>query len=886
MKRIDTILIMMMLVVSTAAGVVFVGAQTPEPQVHVKWNEAHSFEEFEHTEQNDMWIFGPQPITRAYYHVNDTDISENHYLVSVETELDINITIPSAFLGREVGLESVLFWGRGEVDRSPLFAVKYNLTADRWESLAFIYIPGSEEPVTSSFITLDTSKSSYQVLPDGHLVSFHIKYQSSVGPRILWTGLQIINTNERAVSPSWLAALSSGGFETPPLGLEVPVKRADFGLPDYYYAKVTDTDGAIIHYVGFDDVFVFHLTANVPLGEVLIPFSLFTMDKAFYYNYTFSIPKDPYQCLTNWTTVNGVPPMLLLRYNNGSCSVAAGYLDNVQWEWDNQLGVWYPTFSFLLNSSIDLSKYYVLVDTQVLNGGATLSWTGYYTNMTDMNPDNLTVGATIVPDPFFWSVVDQGGEALLARPEIKTHNTVKLAFMEHFIDATVTHNGNIVHRVQQGETLNITLNIFGPGSLINGSTYIPTNISIPHGNDIVDLTGLLLHVRRDNISLYVESRGFGRNTTHYWSKTLTFAIVLYYPSQTFAWTVSNTTIYYDTYTHEEVFRTVDSHNDWLTVYKAGLEIGSENSTAWFDISFGSQVPDMYVSAVHLYSGFRLLGQWNASVRGSGTWFWYPPTSELNWTTAYSENSSLDDVTLWTPTLFIIGDIDPWEPERWTVTRDGALDLDGNVFTTDDQYYVIRTGYWHDWGNITTDGMMVFVGLDPTPGIPGDEFVSHNWMGIVKMMVEFSANETFYWYRASDLTPVNTTEIDRLRDMMWSDAEHTIPNPGYRYIAWMTVNRTIDIGGMIGLPDNEWHNTWLAWGTQQMFTVSNSATSTTWAVFRAKYAGLFLFNDTLAGGAESAPDFAIVDGRVVTEEVTHLVLIDSVESIELRIVVVM
>ncbi len=872
---------MMMLVTGAMVGIVPVGAQSSDPYVHVMWEESSSIEEFEHTEQNSMWVFGPQPVTRAYYYNNDTDISENDYLVRVGTELEINVTVPTAFLRRGVGLESVVFWGRGRVDRSPIFVVKYNVTADNWESLAFVYVPGSQEPVASSFIVLDTEKSSYQSLPDCYIVSFHIKYQTLVAPVILWTGLQIIDTKNSAASPSWLAALSGGGFETPPLGLEMRVKRVDFGLPNYYYAEVTDTEGDIIHHVEFDDVFVFHLTANIPLSDVLIPFSLVNADRnsGLYYNYTYLIPNDPFRYHTTWTRVDGVPPMLLLLYDGSTPTVAAGYIDNVNWIWDFSIGMWYPTFSFLINNSIDISKFYVLLDTQVLNGGATLSWTGYYTNMTDMNPDPYKVGATIVPDPFFWRVIGSDDEALLARPEIKTHNTVRLAFMEHFIEATVTHNGDVVHRVQQGDILNITLRMFGPGSMINGSTYIPTDITIPAGNDTVNMNGLLLHVRRDNFTIYALSREMGRNATHYWTKIMNFSVTLYYPSQTYEWTVSNTTIYYELGSNIEVDRSVELHNDWLTVYDAGLSIGVRESILWLDISFGSQVPDMRVSEVHLNSGFRLFGQWNVSIQGTNTSFWYP--SSVNWDNAYSYINLLDGMILWTPNQFFIGNIDPWVPESWTVTSDGALDLDGNVFTTGDQYYVMRTGYWHDWGNTTVRGMMVGVVFDPTPGVPNDEFVSRNWMGIVDMTIEFSANETFYWYHASDFSRVNLTEMNSLRQRLWSDDTYRLPNPGYRYVAWMTVNRTLELGEITGLPDNVWHNTWLAWGTQQTFTVSTSATSTTWAIFRAKYAGLLLFNDTLAGGAESAPDFAIVDGRVVTEEVTHLVLIDSVGSVEFR-----
>ncbi|NWF95990.1 MAG: hypothetical protein HXY34_07580 [Candidatus Thorarchaeota archaeon] len=878
MRKADTLTIVALLVTSVATGALMVSAQSSEPFVTVGWREVNQFTEFEHTNENSQWIFGPQPVTVAYYEANNTDISQNKYRLEVGTEFIVNITIPKSFLGPDVGLEAVVFWGKGVLPRSPVFAVSYNVTADKWESFAFRYTPGSEEPVASDFMHLDVAESSYGEGVQDHQVSFHITYSLSVGPRILMTGMQAVDTLNRPSSPSWLAAVGRG-FETPPLGLETDVDPRSFGLTEYYYAEVTDLSGNLLHHVGFWDEFVFHIRANVEFGEVVIPFSYITMNESYFRDYIIHLPVNPYSLSTSWTTLTELPPFLVFIYDGGVPEVAAGFLDNVSWHWSIDAQMWYPSFDILINETIDISDYYVLTGTEVLNGGASVSWTGCYTDKTDMNPDPLSVGATIRPDPFFWRVEDMKDQALVPRPEIVSHSTVLLAFMDRFIEGYVKRDGVIVHRVEQGDILNVTLEIYGPGALINGTTYIPFNMT--HSG--YDWAGLYVHIRRDNVTLWVEGQSRGENATHYWLKLYHYNMTLFYESQTFDSSVSVTTITYDKATHGEVAWTTEYHNDWLTLHDAGLVVGAQHSTAWFVLTFEDEAPDMVFSSAHLISGFHALGQWNVSLEGQNNWVLYPVIGpSYNW----DDNSSsvvetLDGRVLWTPNRFILGGLDPWEPEAWTVTDDGAIDLDGNEFTTEDQYFVMRTGYWKDWGNTSVEGMIVSYVLDPSPGNNGDEYHASNWMGVVEMTIEFEANETFHWYHASDFTPVNNSELASIRTLMWANETAGIPNPGYRYVAWTTTSRVLDLTPLTGLDSNVWTNTWFAWGTEQTYRVAISETSTTWAMFRAKYAGLLLFNDTLEDGADSAPDFAIVDGHVVTEEVTHLVLIDSVDSIVLR-----
>jgi len=862
-------------------GTTFANAQSEsEPQIHVLWNEVDQYEEFGNSEQHSQWVFGPQPSTHISYHENGTDISMAHYIVEVGTVLDINITIPKEFLGEGVGLEAVLFHGAVQGPRSPVFVLKYNITADFWESLSLGYIPGVEAPVIAFFLDLDEANSYYDETSDVYFVSFRVSFVQDVGPRIFLTNLFVVDTLNRPSSPSWLAALEANGFITPPIGLGTTVEKRNFGFVEYYFAEIVDPAGEALHYVGPDDEFVFHMMANEPFGEVEIPFSYFSWEEQYLRNDSFYMPDSFYNPSTTWKEVNYFPPQLIFVHNSTGLFVVAGYIDNVTWSWRTDMHMWLPEFVFDIDNSIDLSQYFVLTSASSLNGGADISWTGHYTNKADMHPDTTAVGATMKPDPFFWTVLNEDGQAMTARPEVADHNTVLLSFVDTFIFGTATKDGAVVHRAQQGDILNVTLQIHAPAGHINGTYYIPLNLEDVEINpgDFKDIHGVYVNVIRDNITVWLQSAVGGSNATHSWTQTTYMFMTVDTRTGTYWGNATVVRLVYDS-VGSFVGTEVETHNEWIDVLDAELQIGASQSTAYFVIQLGMALPDLRVDSAHIASGYRVAAQVNVSNADTTPWVIYPPT--VNWTTAQSEVELLDSRVLWTPRYFLVGNIDPYEAEKWVVTEDGAIDLDGNVFTTEDQYFVMRTGYWNDWGNFTVEGMAVHVVFDPSPGDNGDEFVSQSIMAVAKMVMEFSANETFYWYHASDFSKLNATELSNVKETLWSDEADGISNPGYKYVAWLSENRTLDLGPLLGLEENSWTNTWFAWGTQQTFRVSTTNTSTTWARFRAEYAGLLLFNDTLAGGADSAPDFAIVDGQLVTDEVTHVVLIDSVDEVIIR-----
>ncbi|RLI57891.1 MAG: hypothetical protein DRO93_10325, partial [Candidatus Thorarchaeota archaeon] len=875
-------LIMALLVLSVAAAVGMASAQSEEPYIRVQWHEADEIHPFEHTDENSQWIFGSQPSILVTYAENGTNIADHDYHVDVGVELYINITIPVSFLGEGNDLGSVLFWGSGHLPRSPLFVLQYNATADAWNKLSFAYQPGKEKPTPSDFLELNRTACSYTETSEGYIIVFTVTFVQDVGPRIFWTGMQATDTEGKPVSLSWLARIQRGDFESPPLALGVKVDKEKFGFPEYYYAEVTDLNGELLHYVGVDDPFVFDIRANEPLGRVEVPFSILTFEEDYLINNPVQVPENLEDHDTTWKMLNLSMPYLSFVYNSSGAYALAGYISNVHWTWSVEYHVWVISFSMTYDYSIDVGLFYNLTEIRVFNGGAEVAWVGSYTNRTDMNPDPYDVGTTITPDPFFWRVENTGGDKLQPRPEITLHNTVRLAFMAQFVHGAVMMNGEVAHHAMQGDTVNLTLDFFGDPGKINGSFYIFINKTDAFRTEQgyqVDLNGYLVHVIRDNITLWIEGSGSGQNETMFWHVSVTHSITIDFQHNV---TYSNSTVtitYLDSDRNYVGTETTES-SSMITVIDSGLELGNPKSTLWVTVRFETDAPSMKVDTAYLTTGYRAFGQANLTLPLLNITTWFP--SEVNWSQAISYVDTIDeDNILWVPRQFVLGTVRFWEAPKWTVTEDGAIDLDGNVFTTDDQYFVKRTGTWRDWGNVTVQGMTVGVMFEPSPGVLGDEFHSWSWMGVLKLVIEFEAAENFYWYHADDFTPVNATEMAEIRARLWANETTEIPQPGYEWVAWLSKNRTIDLTEITGLEDNVWETTWFAWGTQQWFKVSTNATSMTWASFRAKYAGLLLFKDSPEGTSPSAPDFAIEDGKVVTDEVTHVVLIDDVGSVELR-----
>ncbi|MBN2229301.1 MAG: hypothetical protein JW779_06870, partial [Candidatus Thorarchaeota archaeon] len=458
-------------------------------------------------------------------------------------------------------------------------------------------------------------------------------------------------------------------------------------------------------YVDAYDDFTLRLTANEAFGEVVIPFSYITGESEFKRSVSFNIPIDSRKLLTSWQHVSESWPMLMFVYNGTHAYTTTSYIDDVTWSWDSSGLQWIPEIDFLVNDSIDLSKYYVLEATSIENAGALLSWTGHYTNDTDMNIyDPYKQGGIISGEPYFWDVINADNEKMQPRDEIWNLRTVLLGYKEGIVEGFVMKDGEVVRRANPGDVLNVSLIVHAPGGEINGTVYVPLNWTNMDLDGPKDIAGAWVTTARRNITLMLRTEGQDYNETHRWRVQSSHNLTMDLESEQ-AWSNSTFTVFM--YHINGMFigqYTVTT--DIITILDYTFEVGDDESLIQFDIVFTEDAPSMKIDHAEMSSGVDIAWQLNISEAGQNNWVIYPP--EPDFTNPDVSGSEYQIVTadrmLWSPSHFILGNFSIWEPQKWAVTEDGAIDLDGNVFTTEDQYFVKRTGYFDSWGNSTVEGM--------------------------------------------------------------------------------------------------------------------------------------------------------------------------------------
>lgn len=200
----------------------------------------------------------------------------------------------------------------------------------------------------------------------------------------------------------------------------------------------------------------------------------------------------------------------------------------------------------------------------------------------------------------------------------------------------------------------------------------------------------------------------------------------------------------------------------------------------------------------------------------------------------------------------------WGVQLFTVDPEtGALDLDGDLSTKDDQYYVKHV-YWAEskWHE-TVDSMDVFMLWEPNSTIPFNELQIHSWMGRGRFSWEYKWNETFYWYHASDFSLLNSSEMEDVYNTVW-DNETNQARPGYWDIGWMARNMTWEdiiaeaqAKGWDWITDNNVTWTWFWFGISEGYYGSwldeYGNVQSAWIDLRYEYAGMFIYNDSDGDG---------------------------------------
>jgi hypothetical protein len=195
----------------------------------------------------------------------------------------------------------------------------------------------------------------------------------------------------------------------------------------------------------------------------------------------------------------------------------------------------------------------------------------------------------------------------------------------------------------------------------------------------------------------------------------------------------------------------------------------------------------------------------------------------------------------------------WGIQAFGVVEDtGAIDLDGDLATTADQYFVRRLNTGSNVRNETVERMWVELVWNPNSSRIGDEVHVGAWMGKLHVTWTSEWSESYIWYYASNMTNVSASEMEKITSTVMDNATKQA-KPGYWDIAHMVQNQTwADVianakkenWNWIDSNTNEWE--WLWFGTQQDYAVNLASGNTAQNVgigLRYEFAGLSLFNNT-------------------------------------------
>ncbi|TFG30435.1 hypothetical protein EU527_14490 [Candidatus Thorarchaeota archaeon] len=219
----------------------------------------------------------------------------------------------------------------------------------------------------------------------------------------------------------------------------------------------------------------------------------------------------------------------------------------------------------------------------------------------------------------------------------------------------------------------------------------------------------------------------------------------------------------------------------------------------------------------------------------------------------------------------------WGVKTWAQTDNNALDLDGDVSTTDDQYYILSeyqsTNTWSsEWSR-----MWVNIYWDPNGTLYGDEMNIHSWMGVERYTWSYEWQNTYYWYHADDLTAVDSDEWTTIESTIFNDDGK--PRAGFwdishmaRNVTWEDIVQEAIEQGWDWFDQGEQTWTWLSFGVGQHYGVD---TQSGWSSIdlRYEYSGLMLWEDTNNNSIMEAYLTHPGDG-----ELTHYFIPDAVGSV--------
>ncbi|MHA1770034.1 MAG: hypothetical protein ACTSXS_00395 [Candidatus Thorarchaeota archaeon] len=212
----------------------------------------------------------------------------------------------------------------------------------------------------------------------------------------------------------------------------------------------------------------------------------------------------------------------------------------------------------------------------------------------------------------------------------------------------------------------------------------------------------------------------------------------------------------------------------------------------------------------------------------------------------------------------------WDVQSWSIDpATGALDLDGNYTTTDDQFYVKSVHESTDFYNVTEQYLQVSIEWEPDNTTVGDEFYVDSYTGLVTVNWSYFWADNYYWYNATSGDLLSPSEFNTYVNSTIFDPSGA-PRPGYWGISWMAKNFTsndlkqkaIDEGWDWAIEDTqEW--SWVWWQLSEHYGSEMSNGTFMSVDVWYEYAGMFAWNDT---NSNDIMDFNSVD--LANSEATH------------------
>ncbi|NWF95564.1 MAG: hypothetical protein HXY34_05440 [Candidatus Thorarchaeota archaeon] len=221
----------------------------------------------------------------------------------------------------------------------------------------------------------------------------------------------------------------------------------------------------------------------------------------------------------------------------------------------------------------------------------------------------------------------------------------------------------------------------------------------------------------------------------------------------------------------------------------------------------------------------------------------------------------------------------WGIQSWAIDLStGALDLDGDLGTTDDQYYVLHSYESTDTYRVDEEYLRVHIKWEPNSTVSGDEVYVDSYTGLRTVNWSYDWADNFYWRRADTGEPLTPAEWTQVTDTIYDS--QGMPRPGYWDIAFLSRNFTSDDlrqqaaeegWDWAASESQEW--SWIWWELSEHYVTELPNATAVSVTVSYQYAGAFAWNDT------NRNNYTDIDPmNIESSEVTHYWLPVSVDDV--------